>query len=67
MSSSAAIMRGNKGRLFYLELSFVPLYLLGTLSLGLGFLWIIPYVGMTEAEFYLDTLRKRNQVTNTYM
>ena len=67
LSSSAAIMRGNKGRLFYLELSFVPLYLLGTLSLGLGFLWIIPYVGMTEAEFYLDTLRKRNQVTNTYM
>ncbi len=62
MLSSATLMRGNRGRLFFLELSFIPVYLLGTLSLGVGFLWIIPYVGMTEAHFYLDTLRKRNVV-----
>ena len=46
-----------------MELSFIPMYLLGTLSLGVGFLWIIPYVGMTEAHFYLDTMRKHNTVS----
>ncbi len=63
MLSSASLIRGNKGRLFFLELSFIPMYLLGTLSLGVGFLWIIPYVGMTEAHFYLDTMRKHNTVS----
>lgn len=58
---SNEIMKGHKGRLLYIEFSFFPLMLLGLLSLGIGFLWIIPYVNATEANFYLDIMSQRNR------
>ena len=51
---SAEMMKGNKGRLFYIYLSFTGMVLLGYLSLGIGFLWILPYAHATFTEFYLD-------------
>lgn len=51
---SAAIMRGNKGRFFYLELSFIGMMLLGIGSFGIGYLWIFPYMETTIIHFYLD-------------
>lgn len=51
---SAAVMRGNKGRLFYLQLSFIGMVLLGIGSFGIGFLWISPYWKTTLIHFYLD-------------
>lgn len=50
---SAQMMRGNKGKLFYLYLSFFGIVFLGYLSLGIGFLWIVPYIRCTAIEFYL--------------
>ncbi|MCR5715899.1 MAG: DUF975 family protein [Lachnospiraceae bacterium] len=61
MTSSAQIMDGNKGRLFGLYVSFLPICLLGILSLGLAFLWITPYIYSTQTNFYLDTMRNRNK------
>lgn len=57
LSASARIMKGNKGRLFYIQISFIPLILLGILSCGIGFLWIMPYMQSTLAAFYLDVMR----------
>ena len=51
---SANLMRGHRVKLFYLYASFIPLYVLGILSLGIGLLFVEPYVNVTIAEFYLD-------------
>lgn len=52
MRKSARLMEGNKWRLFCLRISFIGWYLLGVCSLGIGFLWIIPYQKVAEAAFY---------------
>lgn len=54
LKESAALMDGNKGRCFYIMISFFGWYLLTILSCGIGYLWITPYVSTTFANFYLD-------------
>lgn len=56
---SMQLIRGNKGRLFYIELSFLPLIILCLMSCGIGFLWLFPYMQATYANFYLDLVRKQ--------
>lgn len=50
------VMKGNKGRLFYLQLTFIPMMLLCILSFGIGFLWLNPYMQMTYTYFFLDIM-----------
>lgn len=57
-------MSGNKGRLFYIYLSYIPFLFLGTLSCGIALLWVIPYMNATLAEFYMDIIRNRSNRTN---
>ena len=54
IDESRRIMAGHKFDLFYLFLSFIGWFLLGLLSLGIGFFWIIPYVQAAEVAFYND-------------
>ena len=54
LRQSWAMMHGNKGRFFYLQISFFGLALLCILTLGIGMLWLYPYMMTTEAFFYLD-------------
>lgn len=54
MKASKEMMRGHKGRLFYIELSFLGYYLLSVLSCGLALLWTMPYQYMVMANFYRD-------------
>ena len=58
---SCTLMRGNKMRFLRLQLSFIGWYLLGVCSAGIGFLWIIPYIGQTSANFYLDLTGQLDQ------
>lgn len=51
---SVRMMRGGKWRLCVMELSFIGWVLLGSLSLGIGFLWITPYMNQTMTNFYLE-------------
>lgn len=51
---SMAMMEGHKMDYFLLILSFIGWYILGIISLGIGFLWINPYVSKTKALFYED-------------
>lgn len=60
LAFSRELMKENKGRLIYLLVSFIPLSLLGVLSCGIGFLWIIPYMQTTLAQFYLDLIQNKN-------
>lgn len=48
------ISKGHRFRLFYLFAGFLPLFLLGMLSFGLGLLWIIPYMQATLTHYYLN-------------
>ena len=49
-------MKGNVGRLLYLQVSFIPMTLAGLLSFGIGFLFVLPYQNMTYTLFYLDLI-----------
>ncbi len=51
---SKQMMRGHKWKLFCLGLRFIGWGLLCILSLGIGFLWLAPYVNVTLAKFYDD-------------
>lgn len=51
---SRELMQGNRLRLAGLWISFIGMFVLGYLSMGIGFLWIIPYVVCTSIFFYFD-------------
>lgn len=55
---SQDMMRGHKFDLFYLMLSFIGWGLLCILTLGIGFLWLSPYMYATQAAFYEDLKRE---------
>ncbi len=50
------MMKGNRMRYLVLQLSFIGWNLLSMLTLGIGSLWIMPYIRCTFAGFYLDLL-----------
>ena len=58
--SSRKIMQGSKGRLFYIHLSFIPLYLLGAVGFYIPLLWVHPYLQAVLANFYMDVVKKYN-------
>ncbi len=49
---SSRLMRGRKRTLFYIEISFIPLYLVGILTLGIGCLFVMAYQYETLTAFY---------------
>ncbi len=54
LRKSKAMMKGNRWKLFCLLWRFFGWFLLGILSMGIGFLWIVPYLATTLAHFYND-------------
>lgn len=58
------VMKGNKIRLFVFYLSFIPICLLSIVTCGLALLWIIPYMNIAMANFYLDLMAVRNHSVN---
>ena len=60
IDKSKNMMDGFKWKFFCLLLRFLGWALLCILTLGIGFLWLMPYVQVTIAKFYDDV--KANQV-----
>jgi len=54
IDKSKEMMYGYKWKYFCLCLRFIGWILLGILSLGIGFLWIMPYMTISSAKFYED-------------
>ncbi len=54
ITRSKEMMRGNKWKLFCLFWRFFGWALLCILTLGIGFLWLAPYIQTTLAHFYED-------------
>lgn len=59
ITESRLLMNGHKGRLFYIYLSFIGWGILATLTLGIGYLWLLPYRNATLAAFYNDIAKDR--------
>ena len=51
---SKEMMRGNRWRLFCLQLSFIGWAILCAFTFGIGNLWLTPYVQTATAVFYRD-------------
>ena len=60
---SIELMRGNKWRLFCLEVSFIGWWILCILTLGILSFWIIPYQQSAIAAFYQSLLPKVEATT----
>lgn len=59
---SIKIMQGKKMQLFKIQLSFLPMWILGVFSLGLGLFWVVPYQMSTCALYYLDIMKPETPV-----
>lgn len=55
IDESRRLMKGHKFDYFYLELSFIGWAILSSVfTLGIGFIWLIPYISTSAAAFYND-------------
>ncbi|MGM0218088.1 DUF975 family protein [Enterococcus sp. AZ126] len=52
ITRSKHMMKGYKGQLFILDLSFIGWHILAILTAGIGYLWLTPYITATKAAFY---------------
>ena len=51
---SRAMMKGHKFDLFWLYLSFIGWGILCIFTLGIGLLWLVPYMQTAQSSFYED-------------
>lgn len=54
ITASKNLMKGKKGRLFCLDLSYIGWILLSFLTLGILMLWVAPRMSAAKAAFYED-------------
>ncbi len=52
INRSKEMMEGHKMDLFILELSFIGWGIVGLITLGVAYIWIMPYMQATYANFY---------------
>ena len=60
IKKSKEIMKGHKWELFVLLLSFFWWYILGAITFGLAYIYIIPYIEATVVNFY-EKIKTGNQ------
>lgn len=59
LAQSKEMMRGNRMRLFCLQISFIGWAFLCVLTCGIGYLWLLPYQEAANAAFYRDISNPR--------
>jgi len=59
IDKSKKMMYGYKAKYFFLGFRFLGWILLSILTLGIGLLWVVPYMNISYAKFYEDI--KANQ------
>lgn len=55
---SREMMKGYKWKYFYMGFRFLGWGLLSILTLGIGFIWLTPYIQVTMVKFYEDIKNK---------
>jgi uncharacterized membrane protein len=58
ITASKEMMNGHKGELFWLSLTFIGWVLLSVLTLGIGTLFLNPYMNASYAAFYRNLTRE---------
>ena len=54
-------MTGNRCRFFVLDLLFIPMFLLGILSFGVGLIWIYPLINESRTLFFLNLMNPEDR------
>lgn len=62
ITKSRKLMNGHKWQFFVLQLSFIGWGILCILTLGIGFLWLAPYMSASYAAFYENLVRQQKEV-----
>lgn len=52
MEESERLMKGHKMALFRLNVSFIGWLILSVMTFGIGLIWLVPYMNMSETLFY---------------
>ena len=58
IKKSKELMKGHKMEFFLLSLSFIGWAILGIFTLGILYFWLVPYISVTEANFYNKLIEK---------
>lgn len=61
ITESKKRMKGYKGKYFLLNLSFIGWGILCLFTLGIGFLWLSPYIQTSTATFYNELILTQEQ------
>ncbi|KZE64010.1 hypothetical protein AWM68_12940 [Fictibacillus phosphorivorans] len=61
ITKSRKLMVGYKWKFFVLQLSFIGWGILCLLTLGIGFLWLSPYITASYAAFYENLVRQQEE------
>lgn len=64
INKSKQMMYGSRWKLLCLGLRFLGWILLGILTCGIGFLWVMPYIYVSYAKFYEDLLTRTGMEAN---
>ncbi len=59
LSKSETLMQNKRAKLFILQLSFIGWFILSFFTLGLGFLWLIPYIQFSTFAFYKNVKEEK--------
>lgn len=54
--TSKEVMDGKRKQLFWLDVGFIPYYLLGLICLGVGALWVAAWHHTARADFYIENV-----------
>lgn len=52
VEKSQELMTGKRAKLFWLQLSFIGWAILAVITLGIGYLWLAPYIQFATIAFY---------------
>jgi len=61
VNESAKIMKGNRIKLVLLDLSFIGWILLASLTFGIGYFFLLPYMQMASVSFYESFLENNKK------
>ena len=59
---SKELMKGNKWKMFCLDMSFIGWIILGALAFGVGSYFVMPYMNCAKAHFYCEVVGKQKTV-----
>ena len=63
IDESKKIMEGHKWEYFVLSLSFILWFLLGSITLGIAYIYVVPYMSTTITNFYHE-IKNADEVVN---